>query len=49
MNISREIPSKETYLVHHPVLRKGKPTESCTFEIDDLKTTHHLACFLTMI
>jgi ribosomal protein S18 acetylase RimI-like enzyme len=45
MNIIKEIPSKETYTVRHPVLRKGKPLESCTFEGDDLETTHHFGLF----
>ncbi|MDA6070738.1 GNAT family N-acetyltransferase [Flavobacterium sp. AC] len=45
MNIIKEIPSKETYIVRQPVLRKGKPIESCTFEGDDLKTTHHFGLF----
>ncbi|OXA98593.1 GNAT family N-acetyltransferase [Flavobacterium oncorhynchi] len=45
MNIIKEIPSKETYIVRQPVLRKGKPIESCIFEGDDLKTTHHFGLF----
>lgn len=31
----KEMPSKETYRVLQPVLRKEKPAESCTFEGDD--------------
>lgn len=46
MNIIQEIQSKETYIVRHPVLRKGKPLESCLFEGDDLETTHHFGLFL---
>ena len=46
MNIIEEIRSKETYIVRHPVLRKGKPLESCLFEGDDLETTHHFGLFL---
>lgn len=45
MNIIKEIPSKETYIVRQPVLRKGKPIESCIFEGDDLETTHHFGLF----
>ncbi|MEO8532600.1 MAG: GNAT family N-acetyltransferase [Flavobacterium sp.] len=45
MNIIKEIPSKETYIVRHPVLRKGKPVESCVFDDDDLETTHHFGLF----
>lgn len=41
----REITSKETYAVRQPVLRKGKPIESCVFEGDDLKSTHHFGLF----
>ena len=41
----KEIPSKETYIVRQPVLRKGKPIESCIFEGDDLETTHHFGLF----
>lgn len=45
MTIIKEIPSKETYIVRQPVLRKGKPIESCVFEGDDLETTHHFGLF----
>lgn len=45
MNIIKEIRSKETYIVRQPVLRKGKPVESCIFEGDDLETTHHFGLF----
>ena len=41
----KEIPSKETYIVRQPVLRQGKPIESCIFEGDDLDTTHHFGLF----
>ena len=39
------IDSKETYSVRHPILRKGKPLESCIFDGDDLETTFHLGLF----
>ncbi|MFH4967797.1 GNAT family N-acetyltransferase [Gaetbulibacter sp. M240] len=41
----KEIGSKETYSVRHPVLRKGQPLASCAFDGDDLKTTIHLGIF----
>lgn len=41
----KEIPSKETYIVRQPVLRKGKPIESCIFDGDDLNTTHYFGLF----
>ncbi|WP_431244106.1 hypothetical protein ACQ9BO_06855 [Flavobacterium sp. P21] len=45
MTIIKEISSKETYAVRQPVLRAGKPIESCIFEGDDLDTTHHFGLF----
>ncbi|MFD1603986.1 GNAT family N-acetyltransferase [Flavobacterium artemisiae] len=45
MNTIKEIPSQETYAVRQPVLRQGKPIESCIFEGDDLPTTHHFGLF----
>lgn len=45
MNIIKEIPSQETYIVRQPVLRKGKPIESCIFEGDDFETTHHFGLY----
>ena len=39
------ITSAETFSVRHPVLRPGKPIESCRFEGDDLTTTIHLGLF----
>lgn len=41
----RIINSQDTYIVRHPVLRAGKPIESCVFDGDDLKTTIHLGLF----
>jgi len=41
----KEISSKETFIVRQPVLRSGKPIESCIFEGDDLETTHHFGLF----
>jgi ribosomal protein S18 acetylase RimI-like enzyme len=45
MNIIKEVPSKETYIVRQPVLRKGKPIESCIFEGDDLEDTYHFGLY----
>ncbi|WP_298536142.1 GNAT family N-acetyltransferase [uncultured Algibacter sp.] len=39
------INSEETYKVRHPILRSGKPIESCAFEGDDHKTTLHLGLY----
>ena len=40
-----EIVALETFSVRHPVLRFGKPIESCHFEGDDLQTTKHFGLF----
>lgn len=42
----RKISSEDTYPVRHPVLRRGRPLDSCQFEGDDLETTFHLGLFL---
>lgn len=39
------ITTAETYEVRHPVLRKGKPLESCAFVGDDLPSTQHFGIF----
>lgn len=41
----KEISAKDTYSVRHPVLRAGKPLESCVFAHDDLETTFHYGLF----
>ena len=41
----KKISALETYPVRHPVLREGKPLESCLFEGDTLNTTFHLGIF----
>lgn len=46
MAIIKKISSTETFLVRHPVLRKGKSLESCHFEGDDLETTQHFGLYL---
>ena len=40
------ISAKETHAVRHPVLRLGKPIETCVFNGDDLENTFHLGIFL---
>lgn len=46
MTIVKKIIAAETYSVRLPVLRKGKPIESCHFEGDDLETTRHFGLYL---
>jgi ribosomal protein S18 acetylase RimI-like enzyme len=41
----KEISAFETIIVRHPVLRFGKPIETCRFEGDDLPTTSHFGLF----
>lgn len=41
----REIGALETYAVRHPVLRDGKPIDSCHFEGDALDSTKHFGYF----
>lgn len=42
----KKITAFETIIVRHPVLRPGRPIESCHFEGDDLPTTCHFGlCF----
>jgi predicted GNAT family N-acyltransferase len=41
----KKITATETYLVRQPVLRAGKPIESCHFDGDDLETTIHFGLF----
>lgn len=45
MTLIKEITAQETFIVRHPVLRKGKPIETCVFEGDNLDTTHHFGLF----
>lgn len=41
----RKISAQETITVRHPVLRKGKPIESCSFEGDNLISTQHFGLY----
>ncbi|WP_420572234.1 GNAT family N-acetyltransferase [Kordia sp.] len=43
--IIKEITATTAYDVRHPVLRKGKPIDSCRFDGDDLPTTFHLGYY----
>lgn len=49
MNLSegiiKEITATTAFEVRHPVLREGKPIESCRFEGDDFPTTFHLGYY----
>lgn len=40
-----EITSAETYAVRHPVLRAGRPLETCAMPGDDAEDTFHLGLF----
>ena len=42
----QNISSTATFLIRHPVLREGKPLESCNFDGDDLPTTNHFGLFV---
>jgi ribosomal protein S18 acetylase RimI-like enzyme len=42
----KEITATTAYDVRHPVLRKGKPLDSCHFDGDDLPTTFHLGYYM---
>jgi ribosomal protein S18 acetylase RimI-like enzyme len=41
----RKISAQETFTVRHPMLRKGKPIESCQFDGDDLGSTSHYGLY----
>lgn len=41
----KKISALETFSVRHPVLRAGKPIESCHFDGDILETTVHFGLF----
>lgn len=42
----QNIPSFLTFAVRQPVLREGKPIESCHFDGDDLETTSHFGLYI---
>ncbi|MDH4403131.1 MAG: GNAT family N-acetyltransferase [Flavobacterium sp.] len=42
----KKITAFETIIVRHPVLRPGRPIESCHFDGDDMPTTSHFGLFL---
>ena len=41
----KEITARETWAVRHPVLRTGRPLETCAMEGDDHPDTFHLGLF----
>jgi len=45
MDIIKEITATTAFVVRHPVLRAGKPIESCRFPGDELPTTFHLGYY----
>lgn len=45
MEIIKNITALETISVRQPVLRAGKPIESCHFDGDDLPTTQHFGLY----
>ena len=45
MSLIKEITFQEAFAVRHPVLRKGKPIESCFFTGDDLVSTTHFGIY----
>lgn len=44
--IIKKIPSKDTYVVRHPILREGRPIEDCKFNHDDDPETFHLGLYI---
>ncbi len=40
------IQPKDTHIVRHPVLRPGKPIDTCLFDGDDLPNTKHFGLYL---
>lgn len=42
----KEITATTAYDVRHPILREGKPLDSCRFGGDDLPTTFHLGYYI---
>jgi len=41
----KQITAAETYAVRHPVLRAGRPVETCAMPGDDAEDTFHLGLF----
>lgn len=41
----KEISAEETYSIRHPILRAGKPLNTCAFNGDNLETTVHIGIF----
>lgn len=45
MTYVKQIPSQKTFPVRQPVLRPGKPLESCVFDGDDDEATIHFGLY----
>ncbi|WP_147678033.1 GNAT family N-acetyltransferase [Algibacter pacificus] len=45
----KQIIATDTHSVRHPVLRPGKPIESCFFDGDNLDTTIHFGIYDTIL
>jgi len=45
MKLIKQISALDTFPVRHPVLRDGKPVESCHFDGDNLQSTIHFGLF----
>lgn len=45
METIKEISALDTFSVRHPVLRPGKPIETCHFEGDNSESTKHFGLF----
>ena len=41
----RQIDAETTFSVRHPVLRAGKPIETCQFDGDNFESTLHFGCY----
>ncbi len=46
MTTIRQINAESTFVVRQPVLRAGKPIETCKFDGDDLDTTVHFGYYI---
>jgi len=47
MKLIKQISALDTFPVRHPVLRDGKPVESCHFDGDNLQSTIHFGLFIS--
>lgn len=42
----KQIPTKDTYIIRQPVLRKNQPISACVFPFDDVDSSFHLGLFV---